>query len=201
MYLYRSQIIKGYLKKRGNQPDQLSGEPQWRATLPAAFQAAMPSADFNNSHGNPVYRAVTWIPNCVSVTSSPVFPTCARFPWEAPTYVLAPSSVVDWGTMLQTAKPWVRFAMSLDIYFFNLPNPSVHTVDSGTTEPPTEWVPGTFIWGGGAVKRGRSVTLTTSPPSMSLLHRKCGMWKCSYDPMGLHACYRNIFIFLLNIIF
>jgi hypothetical protein len=40
---------------------------------------------FVGCHGNPVYRAVTWIPICVSVTWSPVFPTCERFPWEAPT--------------------------------------------------------------------------------------------------------------------
>jgi hypothetical protein len=40
---------------------------------------------FVGCHGNPVYRAVTWIPICVSVTWSPVFPTCGRFPWEAPT--------------------------------------------------------------------------------------------------------------------
>jgi hypothetical protein len=38
--------------------------------------------------GNPVYRAVTWIPICVSVTWSPVFRTCGRFPWEAATQVL-----------------------------------------------------------------------------------------------------------------
>jgi hypothetical protein len=36
-------------------------------------------------HGNPVYRAVAWIPICVSVTWSPKFLTCGRFSWEAPT--------------------------------------------------------------------------------------------------------------------
>jgi hypothetical protein len=40
---------------------------------------------FVGCYGNPVYRAVTWIPICVSDTWSPVFPTCGRFPWEAPT--------------------------------------------------------------------------------------------------------------------
>jgi hypothetical protein len=39
-------------------------------------------------HGNPVYRAVAWIPICVSVTWSPVLPTCERFPWEALTQLL-----------------------------------------------------------------------------------------------------------------
>jgi hypothetical protein len=36
-------------------------------------------------HGNPVYRAVAWIPICVSVTWSPKFLTCGRFPWDAST--------------------------------------------------------------------------------------------------------------------
>jgi hypothetical protein len=51
-------------------------------TLLATIHAA-----FVGCHGNPVYRAVTWIPIWVSVTWSPVFPTCGRFPWEAPTEV------------------------------------------------------------------------------------------------------------------
>jgi hypothetical protein len=34
-------------------------------------------------HGNPVYRSVAWIPICVSVTWSPKFSSCGRFPWEA----------------------------------------------------------------------------------------------------------------------
>jgi hypothetical protein len=37
---------------------------------------------------SPVYRAVARIPICVSVTWSPVFPTCGRFPWEALTLFL-----------------------------------------------------------------------------------------------------------------
>jgi hypothetical protein len=40
---------------------------------------------FVGCHGNPVYPAVTWIPISVSVTWSPVFPTCGMFPWKAPT--------------------------------------------------------------------------------------------------------------------
>jgi hypothetical protein len=40
---------------------------------------------FIGCHGNPVYRAFIWIPICISVTWSPVFPTCGRFPWEAST--------------------------------------------------------------------------------------------------------------------
>jgi hypothetical protein len=36
-------------------------------------------------HGNPVYRAVAWIPICISVAWSSKFLTCGRFPREAPT--------------------------------------------------------------------------------------------------------------------
>jgi hypothetical protein len=36
-------------------------------------------------HGNPLYRAVAWIPICISVIWSSKFLTCGRFPWEAPT--------------------------------------------------------------------------------------------------------------------
>jgi hypothetical protein len=39
-------------------------------------------------HRKLVYRAVAWIPICLSITWSPVFPTCGRFPWEAPTISL-----------------------------------------------------------------------------------------------------------------
>jgi hypothetical protein len=58
---------------------------------------------------SPVYRAVTWIPICVSVTWLPKLLTCWRFPWEAPTnwsegyeefitrvlHVLKPCSVIQ----------------------------------------------------------------------------------------------------------
>jgi hypothetical protein len=36
-------------------------------------------------HRNPLYRAVAWIPICISVIWSSKFLTCGRFPWEAPT--------------------------------------------------------------------------------------------------------------------
>jgi hypothetical protein len=37
-----------------------------------------------------VYRSVAWIPICVGVAWSSKFPTCGRFPWEAPTLGLSP---------------------------------------------------------------------------------------------------------------
>jgi hypothetical protein len=39
-------------------------------------------------HGNPLYRAVAWIPICISVIWSSKFLTCGRFTREAPTKCL-----------------------------------------------------------------------------------------------------------------
>jgi hypothetical protein len=71
----------------------------------------------------------------------------------------ARGSVVDWGTMLQAGRSWVRFPMrSLDVS--NCPNNSSRTMALGSTQPLAKWVPGIFL----GDKR-----LTTLPPSMSRL--------------------------------
>jgi hypothetical protein len=58
--------------------------------------------------------------------------------------------------------------------FFYLPNPSSHNMALGSTQPLTEMITRNILGMFLGVKHGRRLGLTTLPPPMSQLSRKCG---------------------------
>jgi hypothetical protein len=73
-------------------------------------------------------------------------------------------------------------------FFFYWPNPSGRTVALGSTQPLTEMSTRNLP---GGVKDGRSVSLTTLPPSVSRLFRKNVGASTSQKRMGFHGLLRG----------
>jgi hypothetical protein len=91
--------------------------------------------------------------------------------------------------MLQAGRSPVQVPDEMD--FFNLPNPSSHTMALRSTQPVAEMSTRNFPGG----KRGQCVGLTTLPSSISRMSENVGALT-SRNPKGLHGLYRENFTLL-----
>jgi hypothetical protein len=79
-----------------------------------------------------------------------------------------PGSVVGWGIMLKTGRTRVRFRMSLDFSIDLILRAALWPCCRLSLEQ--KWEPRIFL----GVRAGRCLGLTTSPPFVSRMSRKCG---------------------------
>jgi hypothetical protein len=103
---------------------------------------------------------------------------------------------IEWLTKALCYKPEIRgFHSRWDhCIFSNWPNPSSRTMVVGSTQPLTEM--STRNISGGEVKGGRRLRLTTSSPHLWVNCLQNVGASTSHNPMGLHDCYRDSFIFV-----